>query len=183
MLTINLISQHLKSEVKLRHVYSFIKRVNYIIIFLIFIASASLYAGKHFLIENFNRITDENAVIAKTGQGYNDKVRGINSKIRSVGLIQDDYMPWSHLLKNLAEKSAAGVTFSSLQIDKQNQSVRINGHAPYRSGLLGFKEALEADAIFRDIEFPLKNILEKEDINFEIRAKFDINQLKTVYGF
>jgi hypothetical protein len=33
---------------------------------------------------------------------------------------------------------------------------------------------MEATTIFRDIDFPIKNILEKENIDFEINAKINL---------
>jgi len=68
----------------------------------------------------------------------------------------------------------SNITFYRLNFDLATKTVKINGKAGERSGLLELKDNLEKSGNYSDIQFPLKNILEKENINFEINAKLNI---------
>ncbi|MCG2692600.1 PilN domain-containing protein [Candidatus Parcubacteria bacterium] len=58
-----------------------------------------------------------------------------------------------------------------LYIDKVNSTINIEGNAQTREGLLGFQENLEDSSLFSKVEYPLSNLLEKQDIKFKFTAQ------------
>lgn len=174
MLTLNLISDELKKEIKLRHLYLLIKKINLTLIIITIAAAIVLLSAKTILQTQFNNIVNQTTLITKNSQGYNNKIKIINSKLDFVETIQNNFIPWSNLLKTVADITTGDIGLSYLKINLEEQTIKIKGRAGQRDSLLDFKQKMEASTIFREIDFPLKNILEKENINFEINAKINL---------
>lgn len=174
MLTLNLISEELKKEIKLRHLYFFIKKINLTLIILTIVVAIVLLTAKTILQVKFNDIVGQTTLVTKNNQGYNIKIRDINSRINFVEKIQNDFIPWSNLLKTVADITPDDIGLNYLKINSAEQTIKIKGRAGLRSSLLDFKKKMEATTIFENIDFPIQNILEKENINFEINAKINL---------
>lgn len=177
MLILNLVSSEQKKETKLRHIYGFIKTINLTLIVITIVIAIVLLTAKIILQAKFNEIVSQTTLVTKTNQGYNNNIREINNKLNFIEKIQNEFIPWSNLLKILAELTPSGINLYYVKLDSLEQTIKIKGRAGLRSNLLVFKEALEATAYFREIEFPIKNILEKANIDFEINAKLNLANL------
>ena len=171
MLTLNLVSSDQRKEIKLRHIYNLIKTVSYTLIIILIITTIILLVAKIILQSKFNEIVAQTTLVTETNQVYNNDVREINNKLNFIEKIQNDYTPWSTLIKNLADITPADINFYYLKLNSQDQTIKIKGTAKLRSSLLDFKDKMTAATYFKNIEFPIKNILEKENIDFEINAK------------
>ena len=136
-----------------------------------------LLAAKGILQNNFNKIVEQTTLITKNSQGYNVKVRNINSNLNHALKIQNDFIAWSYLIEDLASRMPPGINFSLVKISKEKSLINIKGMAELRDNLLKLKQNMEDSLIYSEVEFPLKNILQKKDINFEISAKLDLSQL------
>lgn len=178
MLSLNLISEELKKEIKLRHLYLFIKKINLTLIVITIAAAVILLAAKAMLQSGFNEIVSQTTLITKNNQGYKNKVKDINSRINFAEKVQNGFIPWSGLLKTLAGITPEDIVLYYLKINLEEQTIKIKGKAGQRSSLLDLKQKMEALAIFKEIDFPIKNILEKENVDFEINAKINLADLK-----
>ena len=176
MLTLNLIPQQLKKEIKFKRVYAVIKKMNCILIIIAIMIAIILLIAKLILQNNFNKVVEQTSLVTKSSQGHNVKVRDINSRLNYVLLIQKDFIAWSNLIENLANRTPDGITFSSVKISKGKLLIDIRGNAKQRNDLLMLKQNMEESLIYSEVEFPLQNILQKENINFEITAKLDLDQ-------
>jgi len=177
MLTLNLIPQQLKKEIKFKRVYALLKKMNCILIIIAVIIAIIFLIAKLILQNNFNKVVEQTSLITKSSQGYNVKVRDINSMLNHISQIQKDFIAWSDLIENLANRTPAGITLSSVKTSKGKSLINIRGNAEQRDDLLTFKQNMEESPIYSEVEFPLQNILQKENISFEISAKLDLNQL------
>lgn len=183
MLALNLISEELKKEIKLRHSYLLIKKINLTLIIITIVSSIILLTAKTMLQLSFNNIVGQTTLVTKNNQSYNNKIKDINNKIDLVEKIQTNFIPWSSLLKGMADITPSDVGLYYLKINSQEPAIKIKGKAGQRSNLLSFKKKLEETGIFQEIDFPIKNILEKENINFEINAKINLANLQNLYGW
>ena len=181
MLSLNLISEELKKEIKLRRLYLLVKKISLTLIIITIAAAIILLTAKTILQSGFNNIIGQTTLITKNSQGYNNKIKDINGKIDLVETIQNNFIPWSNLLKITADITPEDIGLYYLKISLEEQTIKIKGQAGQRASLLDFKEKMAAAAIFEEIDFPLKNILEKENINFEINAKINPAGLKNSY--
>jgi len=177
MLTLNLVSREQKREIKLRHIYGLVKKINLALIIITIIIAIILLVAKIILQIKFNEIVEQTSLVTRNNQGYNNKVRAINDKLAFIERIQADFIPWSSLIKNLTELTPADINFSYLKFNYADKTIKIKGLAGQRNGLLNFKAKLEASPNFKEIDLPIKNLLEKENIDFEINAKLDLSNL------
>lgn len=173
MLTLNLVSSEQKKEIKLRHLYDFIKVTSLTLIIITIAVVIILLVAEMIVQSKFNEIPGQTTLVTKTNQSYNNKVQEINNKLDFIGKIQDEFIPWSNLIKNLAAIAPADINFYYVKLDSSEQTIKIKGRAGLRNSLLDFKEKMEATGYFKEIGFPIKNILEKENIDFEINAKLN----------
>ncbi|MDP2708670.1 MAG: hypothetical protein Q8O93_01285 [bacterium] len=178
MITLNLVSDKQKKEIRLRHLYGFIKKINLTLTVVTITAAIILLTAKIILQLKFNDIVEQTTLVTKNNQGYNNKVRGINAKINFVEKIQEDFFVWSDLLKTLADIAPKDINLYYLKINAEDQTFKIKGKAGWRESLLTFKEKMDNLPILYDIDFPIKNILEKENIDFEINAKLKLDYLQ-----
>jgi len=174
MLQLNLISEELREDIKLRHIYKMLKRaIFFLMIITIFIAIIFLIS-KIILQNSFNKIVEQTTLITKSSQGRNTKIREINTKIDYVDEIQGDYIEWSYLVEDLAKNINNDVTFNSIKINREEKNIDLKGVAKSRDSLLLLRQGLDNSSMFANIDFPISNILEKEDINFEIKADLNL---------
>lgn len=179
MITLNLLSDGLKKKIKIRRIYIILKKIDYVLILALLVISISLLTAKIILKNYFNKVVEQTTLVTKNSQGYNDKVREINSNINYLSQIQNDFTTWSEILKDIAERTPSNITLSSLKLSKDSKLIKIRGRAATREVLLSLKDNLENSPYIENVEFPLKNILEKENIDFEISANLVLPKLET----
>ncbi|MDO8592165.1 MAG: hypothetical protein Q7R92_00150 [bacterium] len=177
MIILNLVSAEQKKEIKLRHIYGLIKKINLTLVIIAIAIAITLLSAKVILQSKFNEIVEQTTLVTKTNQGYNNSVREINNKLNFVAEVQNDFIPWSKLLAALALTTPGDISFYYLKIDAEAKTIKIKGRALRRDSLLGFKNRLADNASFKEIDFPIQNILEKENIDFEINAKLDLSSI------
>lgn len=178
MLNLNLVSQELKQETKLRHIYKMLKQASYILVIITIFIAIMMLAAKIALQNNFNQIVAETTLITKNSQGRDSKIREINTRLSFVEKVQNDFIPWSFLFKDLGNYVNADLSFYSIKIDKDKKSIELKGVAKNRDSLLSLKSGMEKSDIFSGIVFPVKNILEKQDIDFDIKANLNLGNIK-----
>lgn len=178
MLRLNLVSKELREEIKSRHVYTLMKKMCMVIIIVSLFISIILLSAKIILQNNFNRIVEQMTLVTSSTNSYNDKVGKINLKINSAQNIQSNYYALSYLIENLSTIIPANLTYSLIQVNLDEKKLELRGRASDRDDLLDLKNKLEEFGVFKNIESPIQNILQKKDINFIITANIDIPALK-----
>lgn len=177
MLHLNLISQELKQEIKLKRVYVMLKCAGYILIIITALFAVIILIAKIILQNTFNQVIEQTTLITKNNLGNNTQIREINTKLNSIEEIQNDFTAWSFLLKDLFQDISPGINFSLIKIDKEKQKIELKGISKTRNDLLDLEKSMQKSNKFTDINFPIKNILTKENINFEITAKINYKEL------
>jgi len=178
MITLNLISQDLKKKIKLNHIHIFLKKIDFILLISVILISITFLTTKLLLERRFVRVVEETTLINRSSQTYNNKVREINKKISIVSQVQNNFIYWSNLFKEIDKDLENNITLSYINADSTSGTIKIKGQAKTRDGLLAFRDALTNSKFFKDIVFPMSNILEKENIEFEINAKISLTELK-----
>ncbi len=177
MLALNLISQEQKKEIKLKRAYEITKKINYILLIIAIFIAIVLLIGKLILQTQFIKAVNQYTLVTKSSQGDNAKIRDINNSLNFVSEIQSDFILWSNLIKDASDRTPGGVSLSSVNIDRDKKIIQIKGAAKLRDDLLQFKENIKKSPIYQNANLPLQNILQKENINFEIKAELNLNEL------
>jgi Tfp pilus assembly protein PilN len=91
-----------------------------------------------------------------------------------VSQIQNEFTLWSYFLEDLAANTPPDISLSFLKLNKEDGMIKLRGRAASREGLLLLKQNLENSNNFSNIDFPIKNILQQKNIDFEINAKINL---------
>jgi len=185
MITINLIPTDKKEEVRLSEIYIVIKNLIVLLLLLTTIVAIILLASKMILQNTFNRIVSEATLTTKYGSIFNVDIKNFNQQLKAVEKIQKRYIPWTDFIVNFVGLVPENVSLNNISLniegtknDKEsaNEFV-ISGTARTREKLLEFKANLEGSPMFSSVTVPLENLLKKDDISFNIKAKFNPKNL------
>jgi len=180
MIALNLIPPKQKQEIKLRQFYIIIKNLTYVfLLFTIFIA-VILMSAKAILQNNFNRIVADSTLVTRYGPIFNNEIDEFNKQLTVVSDIQANYISWSGFINELILHMPENTFIYSLGIDKINQQLTISGLSRTRDDLLKFKESLENFDLISGVDIPLESLLNKENINFEIKTTIDLGKMKNL---
>lgn len=177
MITLNIISPELKKEIKLKNTYQIMKRAFIMIGVFLFFYSIILISSKFVLQSYLDEIgqknTDVNDATNKTIQMVDD----INKKIDKVSTIQKKEIDWIGLLELISANTASEIKYNRMSMDKIN-GLTLSGESKTRDGLIKIKKFLDEATFLSDVNFPISNLLEKENINFNITAKIKNYEFK-----
>jgi len=177
MLKLNLISKELKKEIKIKHLYSLIKKACLLFVFTAIFIGALFISSSVTLSKNFNYLKRQLNTKPINNQDYSDRIKKVNSKLKSIDSIQSKYIPYSYLLQTITNEISKEISIEYLKIDSINKTVMIKGIAKDRLSLIALKDNLKKLPILSGVELPLTNILEKQNINFAISAKLNTTKI------
>lgn len=178
MITLNLVSQELKKEIKLRHIYGSLKKIGLIMALIALILSIIFEAAKYIMQKKFVEITEQTTLVTGNGNIYTQKAKNINARIEAINQIQKEYAAWSEFIKIIAANTPEKITLNYFKINKNDSTINLKGRAATRDELVAFKNNLEKLDFLSTVDLPIKNMLEKENIIFEINTKFNLEKIK-----
>ncbi|PIU81068.1 MAG: hypothetical protein CO140_01650 [Candidatus Moranbacteria bacterium CG_4_9_14_3_um_filter_40_7] len=103
----------------------------------------------------------------KDMQDYKKKIKEANTQVMNVEKIQKGQLYWSELLDKIN-----GIIFTGIKIDSlgtKNYQVFLTGVADNRDDLAGFKEKLTQESCFTEVDFPLANLVNRENLVFQMQ--------------
>lgn len=180
MITLNLVSPAKKQELKLRQIYLMIKNAIVLILLFTIIVAIILLLAKMFLQNYFNKIVASYTLTTKISRLFNEDIREFNQQIDSISEIQKDFVPWSKLIIHLSDLISKEVGVSSFNLNKAENKIKIQGIAQTRDKLLDFKNRLESSPVFQKLDIPLKSLLKKEKIDFELEIGINIKEIQNL---
>jgi len=172
MLRLNIIPKPLKYEIRMQVNFIRIKNLLAILLLLVLLYSITFVVSRLILELHAIRTIYETITTTITKDNRSKQVRTINNDIDLVNDIQADSVEWSYFLEMLMKKIPADITLNRITANKNTNIIILAGTAGTRDSLLDLKELLEATPELNNVELPIKNLLQKENINFEISAQF-----------
>jgi len=181
MITLNIIPPELKKEIKIKKIYAALKDF-YAVLFINVCFIAIIYLVALGVIQaHFVKTIKNSSLLTKSVENYEQQIKEINAKINEVEKIQSEAVEWSYLVSFLFSHAPKGIFFNHISVNKEKNSLTLNGTAAKRENLLALDELLKSSEYFANVNFPLSNLLKKENINFTITAEiksYDFSQLK-----
>ncbi|MCK5211677.1 hypothetical protein KAJ89_03175 [Candidatus Parcubacteria bacterium] len=178
MINLNIISQELKKEINTKTIYLSYKNL-LAIIFITLTFYTSAYLGCLLILQiHFVETVKDTSLITRGSENYSAQVRQLNSALANIESIQSEYTNWSYLFEFLHQLSNKNININNINVNKKNAEISLSGIATTRDSLLQLKEKLEESNYFTKINLPIKNLLEKENINFEINSSFKTYEFK-----
>ncbi len=177
MLFLNLISPEHKKEVTWRRLYEKIRILGIsLIVFFIFLSAIFLFA-QFILDEFYSEAISKGSSISAT-KGNDEFKKTINKRIETITDIQQNYVPWTYFIEYIAQSTNDDIKFNSIEINNQEEIIHLRGVAGRRTSLLDFKNNLKNFENKFQVIFPIENILKKENVNFNIKIKYNLENFK-----
>jgi len=104
-------------------------------------------------------------------------ISDVNSKLDMLDKAEPPYQVSDKVINNILLSRTAGITFSQIIFNKRTtkdsdatsiSEVDINGIATTRDALRNFKTALDGNSNFANVDLPISNFLEKNNLPFSI---------------
>jgi hypothetical protein len=180
MIKLNLIPIQKKEEIKKSNYFRLVLRSEIELFGIILIFAAMLlninYILKVTLDSDKEVNAAKNAAQNKEIRKYDSEIREINEKIREIGKIQEGQLNWSNLFEKLN-----GLYSNSIEMKRvatRNYLVLLEGKANNRDNLIAFKENLEKEECFSEVNLPLSSLVSRENVEFQIDFKIKKECLK-----
>lgn len=179
MLELNLLNPTERNKAKKIKAYFIVKHIVFQLITLMIIITSIFYFSTFLLTGNLdsinNQIDDE--IQIKTDGNLNsieDATTQLNTQLQQVNQIQQQYFVWSKFLDNFSKLIPNGITIKELQFNTNiltsatDKTFKIVGNAETREDFIELEEYLNNSEFFTNINAPISNLIEKENINFTI---------------
>ncbi len=178
MLRLNLIAEEAKQNIKYQRLYFLFLKAEIILIILVVVVGAIVFAAEKILSANIYQASQETArLINASSADYNVKAKELNDKMAAVTQIESGYTSYSLILSQLINLIPENVHLSHLGIDSSAKTIRILGLAPTRDDLLGMEKNLKDAAWLVNVNVPPNEIFSQTNINFDIDMGFDVTKI------
>lgn len=127
----------------------------------------------------FNDLSQSATLVNKEFSHYNQQIKKINNLIKKFDLSSNNFYPLTPKIVELSQGMPVDIKINSLSIDNETGEIIMVGTAKTRDALLGFQSNLKKYDWLSDIQTPTSQLFQKENVNFEIRAKTNIPVIKT----
>jgi len=97
---------------------------------------------------------------------YDKESRDMNQIISQIDKIQKGQLHWYSFFEKINKQFSD--TIEIKKIETSDYSVLITGKAKNRDSLITFKENMEKESCFSDINLPLSSLVARQDVDFQI---------------
>jgi Tfp pilus assembly protein PilN len=168
MLVLNIIPTELKKEIKFKKIFKSTNRVLYTISASVLFYALVLVACQIFLNNYFSDISSQNILVTKKTDNFSKQIKDINKQISSIENIQNNNIYWSPLIQNLFNNLPNSIKLDQISFNKKSNSIAMSGIAGTRDSLISLRKYFENNKNFTITNFPIQNLVEKQNINFAI---------------
>jgi len=180
MIGLNLLSPGQKAALRARVVYAMIERLMIAFVSSMLVASILLLLIKIELTKALGQVQTRQ-VLSSEYVSVNTQVRQLNQQIGRVETLQKLAVSPSQLIRDVAERTPAGVRVTGMDFDVKSKAMRLNGIANGRDDLLAYEDAMRASPFVQTLQSPISNLFQKSDINFQFTIVLNVDALKKVY--
>jgi len=171
---INLIPPYRKEEIKEAKKLKLVLRLELGISMVILVFFSFLF-GLSYILEMNYKIISKNPESEKN-QGQYEKISNYEKEFENVNLealdilsLEKDQLYWSNILLEMSGSVFSGIDITGLST--KDYAVFLSGKADSRDNLMKFKEKLESNRCFYEINLPLSNLVSKDNIDFQMDLK------------
>jgi len=180
---LNLVPPLRKEEIKKSYLLRMIVKwqVEVLLIFILFLAILwhISYVLKVEAISNLKQIEMARQSFSyKDMQDYKEKIKNANVQIADIKKIQKGQLYWSELMGKLNEMIFSGIEIDSLST--KDYEIFLTGVADSRDNLANFKEKLTQESCFKEVDFPLANLMNKENLAFQMQFTIKKECIETI---
>ena len=124
-----------------------------------------------FLQENYTSLAQTAALVDREYSGQNQDIKNINLLTKNINLSSRNFVPLGPKIKEFASLLPPDIKTNYIRLDRQAQTLVINGTAKTRNALLNFQNVLNNVDWISQVETPASQLFQKENINFEFKTR------------
>lgn len=172
MISLNLISPEQKDILKMKYLYILIENIlGIFLITAVVVAIILIPLNQGLVILDYQNQKNKEAVTRKNIE-VTEKINVLNQRIDDYLQIKKESYPWNNLLAELAKIVPPDVSLIQFTASLADNNFIIRGYAKSRDDLIELIANLNKSEAFVDIESPLTNYLQQDDVTFEIKGGF-----------
>ena len=176
MITLNLVPDSEKKEIRILYFYLGVKNLVFIILSSCLLIASALIFSKIILINYFNDSLTRDVAQTNPLKTSSKDIREFQTQLTDIKKIQSQYLPWSKFFLALNRLVNSGITLNTLMVD-QDGKIEITGTAIQRNDLREFEKRLQQSGYFSDFKIPYEVFFEKQDIKFDLHLKADLPKI------
>lgn len=169
-LRLNLLSPHKREKLKSLVRFLFIKKLLEMGIFTVALLAITHLLGWLMLTQTVNDLASSSLLVNRDFTHYNQEIKKINTTFKQLTLAAQEFIPLTPKILDIANTLPPDIQLSSISIDRATNSLVISGTAKTRNALLNYSKELGTIAWIDTVSAPRSQLLQKENISFEIRA-------------
>ncbi|MFA4873030.1 MAG: PilN domain-containing protein [Patescibacteria group bacterium] len=177
MITLNLLDQPHRQQLFKEYVFLLLKDITAITLIVVAVIGMLLSISKSILSNDLNETAKRTNVIASNNQPIMQAIRELNDELNSNEYMSQEYTEWSHWLASFSSLVPRGNQIVTMDLQRNERILQIDGKSKTRDDLLKFKANLEASSLIKEIQFPLSNLLLKENIKFKFSVTINPESL------
>jgi len=94
------------------------------------------------------------------------RLKKFNIHLNNLTILGQNQAFWSDVMVEFAKIMPKEIAIDTMSVDRTSGKIRITGYSKTRDAVLDFRENLLDSDYFRDVNFPLSNLVEPTDVNF-----------------
>lgn len=169
--TLNLLSKQKRWRLEHLTKFIFVRDILEIVLLIYTMLAIILLWSWIVLQEDFNNLAESSTLVNREYSRYNQEIRDVNNLIKDLNKTSQIYLPITPKLSEIIQTLPKDIKLSAINIDRGLNNVTISGTALTRDALLVYQEQLKKISWLEKFETPTSQLFQKENINFEMRAK------------
>ncbi len=180
MIKLNLIPAYKKEEIKRTGRLHQVFKWEISLIFMIIILFAALFSIYSILKADLQTasLESDSADSGKYAQlkQYDSELKEVNSQVAVVDKIQKGQFYWPDLFGKIDSLALPGIKFTGIKT--QNYNAYLSGNADTRDELMAFKEKLDGENCFENVNLPISDLVSQTNVDFQIQFSIKDSCLK-----
>lgn len=172
---INLLPPQQKKELKQEQEYKLLLILGISVIVFLVALSLMLFTVKIYIS---GKVQSNKIITAAIPQDQEREVAEINKNFKNLNLFYARSPHSAEFFEKISKILPANTSLTSISLNfsqkEDNFPVSLQGFSPTRELLLQLKKNLDSEASFKDINFPVSNLLKPENIEFSVSFKAEI---------
>ncbi|MBI5729373.1 MAG: PilN domain-containing protein [Candidatus Magasanikbacteria bacterium] len=170
-LRLNLLPPQKKTGLAAMVRYLFAKEMLEFTIFTCALLATAYLSSWYVLSQALNDLASSSLLVNRELPTVNQEIRRINTLTKEIGLSGAGYAPVTPYIIQIASTLPPAIRLTSLTIDTGSGAVGIAGMAKTRAAFLDYQKILSASPWLEGVNTPTSQLFQKENVNFEIRAR------------
>lgn len=152
----------------------FIKNIFELAFLVTCIIAIGLLGGQWVLQNYFHDITASTLSVSTGPNERTTRINEVNAILRNANAAQKGYTLWTPTLIELHEVIPDNVVITQISMNTQGKKATIMGRAETRDALLELERALESLDFLGEIEIPISQLTQQENIPFTFNPELNL---------